>query len=59
MMHIPNVIFKVANSLNGRICRLRYSVYYTVIKDIKPGEELLVVANYGGEYNYPTEDIPR
>jgi len=59
MRYIPNVIFKVANSLNGRICRLRYPAYYTVIKDIKPGEKLLVVANYGNEQIYPTEDIVR
>jgi len=58
-MHIPNVKFKVANSRNGRICRLRYPVYYTVTKVIKPGEELLVEANYGGEHIYPTEDIVR
>jgi len=59
MMLIPNVIFKVVNYHNGRICRLRYPAYYTVIKEIKPGEELVVVANYGGEYIYPTEDIAR
>ena len=57
-MHIPNVIFKFTNYRNGRIYRLRYSVY-TVIKEIKPGEKSLVVVNHGGEYIYPTEDIVR
>jgi len=58
-MHIPNVKFKVVNYHNGRIRRLRYPVYYTVIKEIKPGEELLVVANYGDEHIYLSEDIAR
>jgi len=59
MMYIPNVIFKVVNCHNGLICRLRYSVYYTVTKEIKRGEKLLVIANYGDERIYPTEDIVR
>jgi len=59
MMHFPNVKFKVANSLNDRICRLRYPVYYTVTKVIKPGEELVVEVNHVGEQIYPTKDIVR
>jgi len=55
-MLIPNVKFRFVNYHNGRIWRLRYPVYCTVIKEVKPGEELLVVANYGGEQIYPTED---
>jgi len=59
MIHIPNEIFKVVNYHKSRICRLRYPAYYTVIKQIKPGEELLVVVNYDGEQINPNKDIAR
>jgi len=58
-MHIPNVHLTVANWVNGKIMKTRFPFYYSVIKEVKPWEELLMLPKYGGDHNYPVDDIVR
>jgi len=58
-MHIPNVHLTVANWVNGKIMKTRFPSYYSVIKEVKPLEELLMLPKYGGGHIHPVQGIVR